>query len=83
MKKLPKIGQRVVVKENYRCRLEIMSAKDIVGKVGTVIDIADYVYTTENTLVEFDDNFSDALHTGQGKGENCYWICNTELRKVK
>ena len=79
MKKLPKIGQRVVVK-NY----DMGDMEDIVGQKGTVVS-ADEDYGDLDVVVAFDTIFSTDLHTAgdRSKLSNCWWVSRTNLKKVK
>ena len=78
MKKLPKIGQRVVVKDNYMGDME-----DIVGQKGTVVGV--YRGLDVVVAVAFDTIFSTYLHTAgdRSKLSNCWWLSRTNLKKVK
>ena len=79
MKKLPKIGQRVVVKDNYTWDDAFdVQCPNIVGQIGTVHGITDDV--TLQVLVKFDSKFSDNLFGSKGR---CWWLDKTHLRKVK
>lgn len=86
MKKLPKIGQRVVVKGNITDISQEQDLLDsIVGQEGTVVN-TDTASSNELTvLVAFDTVFSENLHNGQGISQldNCWWVSHEALKKLK
>lgn len=90
MKKLPKVGQRVVVKSNFTYNeYSDMPIEGIIGQTGTVI-IVDEREGQENfnVLVKFDTIFSKALHKGRYMGdkqsdkEDCWWLSHKVIKKL-
>ena len=86
MKKLPKIGQRVVVKDTYTWDDEFdVECHNVIWQIGTVVKLNEGCSAGLEVLVEFDIRFNDDLHKGKGpaKGGKCWWLNKTHLRKVK
>ena len=85
MKKLPKIGQRVVVKDNYIKKYDPetdMPIEGIVGQIGTVLEVEwdDKL----DVLVKFDTVFSDRLHNKRDLSDkaDCWWVAHEVLKKL-
>ncbi len=85
MKKLPKIGQRVVIKDNYK---EFINSdwdylEDIIGQTAVVIFVEEG--HCHSTLLAFDTAFSDRLHTGSGRADvnKCWWVNHGAIKKLK
>ena len=74
MKKLPKIGQRVVVKANG-------FLTDSEGQEATVLE----TQREDSALVSFDTKFNSALHNNSQSAlsDMCYWFPIDYLKKVK
>lgn len=86
MKKLPKIGQRVVVKDNITDISQKQDLLDyIIGQEGTVVDTDTTSLNELTVLVSFDTIFSKNLHNGQGisQVDNCWWVRHEALKKLK
>ena len=86
MKKLPKVGQRVVVKDNYTYNEVIdMPIENIIGQTGIVayVDIRED-QENFNVLVKFDTIFSKALHNGRfmSNKEDCWWLSHKVIKKL-
>ena len=85
MKKLPKIGQRIVVKDNYIKKYDPeidMRIEGIVGQIGTVLEVEGY--DKLDVLVKFDEVFSDQLHNKRDLSDNtdCWWVAHEVLKKL-
>ena len=72
-----KIGDRVRAVKEYD------GNKNIVGKIGTVIELCDYC--TYNICVEFDNIIGFACHNcgGKGKDGHCWWCSDCILEPVR
>lgn len=73
------VGDRVIVKNNNGSWYEPIFA----GRLATVVAVDNVDH--ESFLLEFDDRFSDELHTagGQVLSGKGYWMDRTDLSKVK
>jgi len=85
MKKLPKIGQRVVVKDNYIKKYDPetdMRIEGIVGQIGTVLEVEGD--DKLDVLVKFDEVFSDQLHNKRGLSDkaDCWWVSHKVIKKL-
>ena len=86
MKKLPKIGQRVVVKDNITDISQKQDLLDyIIGQEGTVVETDTTSLNELTVLVSFDTICSKNLHKGQGisQVDNCWWVRHEALKKLK
>ena len=94
MKKLPKIGQRVVVKDTYVYNdVYDLPISNIIGQTGEVVHVvhvddsdSDDSEDTEtyNVLVKFDNIFSTSLHNGRYRSskEDCWWVSHRVIKKL-